>query len=63
MQIFPNVRWQDTEMEDRDNIPILLEGKKVVLNWFQMESTSPMQITDWLHTEVALLLIGLPVRN
>jgi hypothetical protein len=36
----------------------LLEVKKVVLNWFGWNLYLPMQLTDWLLVEVALLLIG-----
>jgi hypothetical protein len=46
------------ELRDRDDIPLLLEGKK----WFETGLDGiylPMQLPDWLLVEVALLLIGL----
>jgi hypothetical protein len=52
--------WRNpvSELRDRDDIPLLLEVKKLFkLVW--VESTFPMQLTDWLLVEVALLLIGL----
>jgi hypothetical protein len=47
-----------TELKSRDDIPLLLGGKKyfkLVLNGIYL----PMRLPDWLLVEVALLLIGL----
>jgi hypothetical protein len=46
------------ELKDRDDMPFFLEDKKMFksgLNGIYL----PMQHTDWLHVEVARLLIGL----
>jgi hypothetical protein len=45
------------ELRDRDDIPLLLEDKKLVLNWFGW-NLPHMQLTDWLLVEVALRLHG-----
>ncbi len=38
--------------------PVTEVWSKAVLNWFEW-NLHPMQLTDWLLVEVALLLIGL----
>ncbi len=42
-------------LKDREDIPLLLEGKKSSLDGIYL----PMQLTDWPLIKVALLLIGL----
>ncbi len=49
-----NLLDHPSELRDIDDIPLLLEGKKLV--W--IESSSTMLLKDWLLFEVALLLIG-----
>ncbi len=47
--------WQ----KGRDDIPSLLGGKRAVLNWCAWNLHLPIQLTDWLLVQAALLLIGL----
>jgi hypothetical protein len=48
----------NTGLRDRDDIPLMLEGKKLFLTGLD-GIYLPMQLTDWLFVTVALLLIGL----
>jgi hypothetical protein len=50
-----------TELKDRDDIPLLLEGKKCSFKLVWMESTSPCNslIGQWPLVEVPLRLIDL----
>ncbi len=48
-----------SELKDRDDIPLSLEGWQVVLNWCGWNLYLPKQLTDWSLIEVPLLLIGL----
>jgi hypothetical protein len=47
-----------TELKSRDDIPLLLEGKKSFLTALDGINL-PTQLTDWPFVELALLLIGL----